>query len=149
MKIQRKTKRELETVAFGREIDWESEATYGTVFFGPEKSHQLPPLPISTAETLLEDGFVDPDQRHNESPRAEKLIHWASSIQHQYKYYQIETGVIGYLVSPDRPDSRIAVTGVSIRGAQPVPEQIEREAVRELSPDWVEADDFNIRLQWD
>jgi hypothetical protein len=141
--------REREEIAFGRPIDWERESQYGTVFFGPDKSHQFPPLPIGNVHTLLENGYIDPEYRHNDAPRADRLLEWTKSVQKEYRDEQFEIGLIGYFVSPKRPDSRVALTGISIRSAGPIPERLQRKAVREFSPDILIVDNFEIQIRWD
>lgn len=141
--------RERELIAFGREIDWESEAQFGTVFFGPEKSRQFPPLPIGNAESLHENGYIDAQDRHNDAPPAGELIKWAKSIQMRYKAYQFEVGLVGYMVDPERPDTRISFEGVSIRSAGPIPEELKREVAKRFNPELLTVDDFYIELLWD
>lgn len=141
--------RERERVAFGRTIDWESEATHGAVFFGPEKRRQFPPLPVGNAVSLLENGLVDPEYHHNDAPPSAELIEWARSVQTEYREYQFEVGLIGYMVSPDRSDSRVAFEGVSIRSAGPIPEDLKARVAKRFSPDILAVDDFTIELLWD
>lgn len=146
---QQTHQREREEIAFGRPIDWEREAQYGTVYFGPDKSHQFPPLPIGTVQTLLENGYIDPTYRHNDAPRAGRLVEWASDVQQRYKAEQFEIGLIGYFVSPERPDSRAALTGVFIRSPGPIPQSLKADVAREFSPDILVVDDFEIQVRWD
>jgi hypothetical protein len=143
------TDRRREQIAFGRLIDWQREAQFGTVFFGPKKSELFPPLPIGNVQSLLENGYLDPNHRHNDAPRASKLVAWAGAIQQRYKQEQLEVGFIGYMVSPNRPDSRVALTGVSIRSPGPIPGALKAEATREFNPDLLTVDDFTIRMKWD
>lgn len=141
--------REREEIAFGRPVDWAREAQYGTVYFGPEKPHPFPPLPIGTVQTLLENGYIDPNYRHNDAPRAVRLIKWASSVQQEYKQEQFEIGLIGYFVSPERPDSRVALTGIFIRSPGPIPESLKAKVAQDFSPDILVVDDFEIQIRWD
>lgn len=141
--------RERERIAFGRLVDWETESQFGTVFFGPEKSRQFPPLPVGNAQSLLERGYVDDRGRHNEAPPAGTLIEWAESVQTRYKPYQFEVGMIGYMVSPHRSDTRVAFEGVSIRSPGPIPTELKREVGKRFDPDLLTVDDFYIELVWD
>lgn len=141
--------REREVMAFGRPIEWAAEAEYGAVFFGPEKSRQFPPLPVGNAASLLEAGHVDPEYRHNDAPPAAELVEWARSVQTRHRDHQLEVGLIGYVVSPEREDARIAFEGVSIRSPGPVPETLRREVAKRFSPDLLSIDDFTVELVWD
>jgi len=141
--------REREQIAFDRLIDWEAESKYGTIFFGPEKSRQFPPLPVGYAESLLESGHVDPDHQHNNAPRSMSLVEWARSVQTGFREYQFEVGMVGYMVSPERADSRVAFEGVVIRSPGPIPEELKREVAKEFNPDMMSVDDFTIFIRWD
>lgn len=140
---------EREQLAFGRRIDWVEEATFGTVFFGPEKHRQFPALSVGHVESLLENEYLDPRYRHNEAPPAEELVEWARSVQTRYKPYQFEVGLIGYMVGPDREDSRTALEGVIVRSAGPIPEDLKQEVAKRFSPDLLAVDDFVIELVWE
>jgi hypothetical protein len=141
--------RHRETIAFGGPIKWDDEAKYGVVFFSPEKAHQFPPLPVWTIETLIEAGYLDSSYRHNQAPPAERLLEWAASVQRRFKENQFEVGLTGYMVSPEREDSRIVLTGISIRSPGPIPESLKREVGREFTADLLSVDDFQIRVEWD
>lgn len=141
--------REREVLAFGRPVEWATEAEYGAVFFGPEKSRQFPPLPVGNAASLLEAGHVDPEYRHNDAPAAAELAEWARSVQTRHRDLQLEVGLIGYVVSPERNDTRIAFEGVSIRSPGPIPEALRREVAKRFSPDMLSIDDFSVEIIWD
>lgn len=138
-----------EEIAFGRPVEWATEADYGAVFFGPEKSRPFPPLPVGNAESLLENGYLDPGYRHNEAPPAGELVEWARSVQTRYRDHQFEVGLVGYVVSPEREDSRVALEGVSIRSPGPIPEALRREVAKRFSPDLLSVDDHELQLRWD
>ena len=146
---QPKRESKREQIAFGREINWEKEGDLGTIFFGPDTADQFPPIPIGTMETLLKDGYIDPHHRHNNAPSASCLTNWADSIQQRFKSEQLRIGLVGYMVSPFREDSRISLTGVSIRSSGPMPEEIKCEAAREFNPDLIVVDDFDVKFLWD
>lgn len=141
--------RDREEIAFGRPVEWATEAEYGAVFFGPEKSRTFPPLPVGNAESLLENGHLDPGYRHNDAPPAGELVEWARSVVTRYRDHQFEVGLIGYMVGPDREDARIALEGVSIRSPGPVPAELRREVAKRSSPDLLAVDDHEVQLRWD
>lgn len=142
-------RREREHLAFGRVIDWEREGLFGTVFFGPSKHRDFPPLPVGNIRALIEAGYLDPDSAHNEAPHAGELVEWAEDVQDEYRDYQFEIGLIGYLVDPSRPDSRIRLEGVSIQSPGPIPESLKQDAAARFHADTLRVDDFDIVLMWD
>lgn len=143
------TPREREEIAFGRFINWDSEGLLGTVFFGPGSHATFPSLPPTYVEELIRAGYLDPRSQHNDAPPAERLVNWAKNIQQDYIEHQLEVGVIGYMVSPYRSDSRIRLTGVSIISPGPIPDALKQEAGRRFEPDELQVDDFEIVLKWD
>lgn len=141
--------RKREHLAFGREIDWSAEGRLGTVFFGPEKGRTFPPLPIGTGQALIKEGYLDPRRRHNEAPPAGELVEWATTIFEEYRAWQFEIGLIGYMVGPHREDSRIALEGISIRSAGPIPEELQARVTRRFTPELLTVGDFTIEVLWD
>lgn len=142
--------RRREEIAFGRQVEWGKEGLLGAVFFGPDRKRTFPPLPVGPAKTLMEEGYLDPDQRHQDhAPPAATLVDWAETIQTEHRAYQFEIGLIGYMISSDREDTRIAFEGVSIRSPGPIPEEVKAKAAAAFDPDLMEVDDFRIVLQWD
>lgn len=138
-----------EYLAFGRRIDWESEGQLGTVYFGPNPSADFPPLPIGTVTDLIDEGFLDPEDGHNKAPPAKEILAWARSIRDEFRSYQLEIGLTGYMVAPDRADSRIQLNGVSIQSQGPVPEGVKRKSTRRFAPDLISVDESHIALIWD
>ena len=138
-----------ERIAVGRDIDWENEGLLGTVSFGPSSGDAFPPLPIRTIEELLEAGHLDPYASHNEAPPTVALLEWAKDTQEEYLKHQFEIGFTGYMVSPNRSDTRTRLTGISIQAPEPIPEPLKREAGRAFKPDLLVVDDFEILLTWD
>lgn len=141
--------REREYTAFKRPIDWDQEAQLGTIFFGVEKNDQFPPLDIATIRSLAKTGHLDLGASHNDAPSAGGLLAFASYVVDEYREYQFEVGLTGYMVSPERDDSRIRLDGLSIRSAGVIPDRLKGEVIREFSPDLLTVDDFVIRLKWD
>jgi hypothetical protein len=141
--------RNRELLAFNRSIDWDHEAKLGTVFFGVEKSREFPPLDIRSIRQLANAGFLDLEASHNDAPAAGELLSFAREVVDQYREYQFEVGFIGYMVSPDRADSRIRLEGLSIRSPGPIPDQLKVTVARRFDPDILTVDDFVIELKWD
>lgn len=146
---ERDSSQRRERVAFGRPIDWENEGRLGTVFFGPKKGDQFPPLPIGNVRDLLEEGYLDGDARHNEAPPAEDLVEWVERIRDKYCSTQVEIGLIGYMVGPVREDSRVRLTGVSIRSPGSLPRQLKRDVARKYDPDLLSINDVHVDILWD
>lgn len=138
-----------ELIAFNRRIDWEREAQFGTVFFGVEKSRQFPPLDVGTIRSLAEHDYIRLDESHNDAPPAGELLEFAKYVIDEYRDYQFEVGLIGYMVSPDRADSRVRLEGVAIRSPGPIPDELKSEVVERFTPDMLTVDDFVIQIQWD
>lgn len=143
------TAREREYIAFNRPIDWDTEAHLGTVFFGVETNREFPPLDIDTIRTLAEEGHLDLAASHNESPPGRELLEWAADVQERYTEHQFEIGFTGHMVSPDRPDARISIEGVSIRCPGPIPEALKTAVARRFAPDLLTVDDFFLEIRWD
>lgn len=138
-----------ELLAFNRQIDWEREARVGTIFFGVEKSRQFPPLDVGTIRSLAEHDHIDLEASHNDSPPAGELLEFAKYVIDEYREYQLEVCLVGYMVSPDRGDSRVRLEGISIRSPGPIPDDLKSEVVRRFTPDLLTVDDFTIQMQWD
>lgn len=138
-----------EYLAFGRRIDWESEGQLGTVYFGSKPSDDFPPLSIGTVTDLIDEGFLDPEDRHNEAPPAKDLLAWARSIRDEFHSSRIEIGLTGYMVAPGRADSRIQLNGASIRSRGPLPEGLKGKSTRRFDPDLVSVDESHMALIWD
>lgn len=142
--------RRREELAFGREIRWDEEGLLDTVFFGPQPDRGFPPLPVGNARTLLENGYVDPDERHAAAaPTAATLIDWATEVRAEYRDYQFEVGLVGYMTSPERADAGITFEGVSIRSPGSIPAGLQAEVAKAFSPDVLAVDDVELRLQWE
>ena len=141
--------REREQLAFNRQIDWDRESQLGAVFFGVEKSRQFPPLDIRSISRLADAGYIDLEASHNDAPSARELLSFAREVVDEYREYQFEVGFIGYMISPERKDSRIRLEGISIRSPGAIPEQLKAAVVRQFDPDLLTVDDFVIELKWD
>lgn len=138
-----------ELLAFGRPIEWSHEGQLGTVFFGPEKGNEFPPLPIGNVKDLIEEEFLDPTARHNDAPPAGDLVEWAQTIRDEYEEFQLEVALIGYMVGPHREDARIRLNGVSIRSPGALPAELKRDVVREFDPELLSVNDIHIEIIWD
>jgi hypothetical protein len=141
--------REREHLAFGRVIDWEKEAVLGTIFFGPAKNRHFPSLPVGNVDELLSEGFIDPESSHNESPPARTLVEWARYVQSEYRPHQFDVGLIGYMTSPERSDTRVRLEGISIRSVGPIPDELQHDVASRFDPDLLVVDDFQIQVWWD
>jgi len=87
---------EREKIVFGESIDWE-ESSGGVVRFRR--------LEAETGEQLIDDGYLNPEERQNYAPSAGEIVAFA-----------LEHGgfVDGYMVHPERPDARISLVGLAI-----------------------------------
>ena len=71
-------------------------------------------ISYTTAEELMELGFLDPNDRQNSAPTAEEFVNFCK------KYSQYESELIGYAVAPRREDCRVSIEGFIVYG---VPEE--------------------------
>ncbi len=68
-------------------------------------------LTYETARELLERGFISPEDRQNEAPRAEDFIRFMA--EHEPERWFLH----GYAVSPAREDVRISIEGIGSIGS--------------------------------
>ena len=61
-------------------------------------------IDVDTAKQLIKEGFLDPNDRQNDSPTAAKFIKFCE------KYPQVK--MHGYVVSPGRSDTRVTIEGL-------------------------------------
>lgn len=85
-----------EIIVFGRAVDWDEEAGGGIVPLD---------IDVDTAQELVDEGYLDPSSRQNESPTAAEMIELVDT----------HGGVLhGYMVSPHRDDARITLTSFTV-----------------------------------
>lgn len=109
-----------EQLVFGRTLDWEEDKTFGgggsvAKFAGVEEppSHATGTgITLGTLQVLLDAGHVDPDSRQNGSPTASEFVSIGQKIQTRWP--DVELRYIGYMVSTDRPDTRITIEGFEV-----------------------------------
>lgn len=137
-----------ELIAFGRRIDWETEAPEGTVRFGPETSRDFDSISTTTVNRLLEFGYLDPTNRHNDAPTVEELLEFLRMIQVEYGN-EVQVGLSGFMTAPDREDSRIRLDGFVIFGDTGLPSGVQGAVHRRFSPDGISVTDTYLYFWWD
>ena len=98
-----------------------------------------------TIQTLLDEGFIDPNECQNDSP-----------FTHEFMYYTedfADTTFICYAISPDRGDYRVTIDGVEIVIKDDDYEMISRAVemfhyADEFSFDHV-GNEYHLRAWWD
>jgi|AKVG01.1.fsa_nt_gi hypothetical protein len=113
-----------EQVVFGRSIDWEEESVGGVVRFKDLKTED--------AKRLMKAGEIDPEGRQNNSPMASEFIKFMDSVDDH------DIRAIGYMVAPDRSDSRITIEGLR------VDESISRDLMLRFTNKFRMADEFTV-----
>lgn len=91
-----------EQIVFGEAIDWENDAFGGV--------HQFQ-IDVETAQQCIDEGYLDPNETQNASPTAHELVTFGSYLEGAYK---VDVNLQGYMVSPQRRDSRISITTINV-----------------------------------
>lgn len=100
-KLTQAQAQERELIAFGRNYNRENYRFGGIADFDS--------MSLSAAEALIEKGYLDPDGTQNESPTAAEFMEFARS------HPDMEWVFNGYVVSPERDDCRVTLTGIASR----------------------------------
>lgn len=67
-------------------------------------------ISLGVAKQLIADGFLDPDDRQNNSPSAQEMIDFCDDGNPGWYFH-------GYTISPDRLDCRVTLEGVGYDGS--------------------------------
>jgi len=113
-----------ETLVFGRPIQWGEETRSQYARIRPGGTTDTESISVATLETLLEDGYIDPNERHNNAPTVAQFYNWGS-------YYDQADNVTvayrGYMIGPERPDTRISITEICVEDDSGIPDYIVEE----------------------
>lgn len=140
--------RERETLIFGRAIDWEAEATLGTVRFGPADNREFPAISPDTVEALVDQGYLERSDRHNDAPSVGPLIELAATLREEYPD-SLSIGFSGFMVGPRRSDSRIRLDGFFVGAPHPIPQELIEDLVTRFDPDLIAAGQTYLEFWWD
>lgn len=89
-----------ERMIFGEEYKLENYGSRGTF------TRRFKGMPIGTAEALIAQGFLDPEETQNDSPTVRELIDFAKDhLDANFKFH-------GYVVGPEREDCRVSFEGI-------------------------------------
>ena len=88
-------------------------------------------LSVETAEHLLQEQFLDPDEKQNDSPPTHVFI----AFMRRYPGVTAH----GYFIGPDRDDYRVTIEGIAYHG--PISAEMSEEAKRLFGS----ADDFDLK----
>lgn len=87
-------------------------------------------------EKLLEDGYADPNDRQNDAPTYSELVEFAKTVP--------GSRLLGYVVTPTRPDCRITIEEIQI------PKDSDRDACVKFAVFAHGSDEFDgFRAWWD
>lgn len=137
-----------EQIAFGRRIDWESEAPGGTVTFGPATSRDFNSLPLTTVNQLLEYGYLDLTDVHNEAPSVREFLEFLRMVKAEYGN-KVDVGLSGFMTAPERDDSRIRLDGFVISGDDGLPSGLRGSVHRRFSPNGISVTESSLHFWWD
>ena len=141
-----------EEIVFGTTIDWE-ENRGGLERIGPLSDHMDHGIDTDTFAKLIEGGYVDPEETQNGGPTMQELLEFGDFAEAESEAVIVE--YTGYMISPDRPDSRITITGIKLAmdgASRPIPDEIQDEFLdrfRKADEFTVDDDDNFARAWWD
>ncbi len=90
-----------ERIIFERDYDSKDYQHGGVCYFEE--------ISAETAEKLLDEGYLLPDDRQNDSPSAGEFVDFI--MQHGPEKWYLH----GYVISPERLDTRVTITGIGCR----------------------------------
>lgn len=128
-----KTDRERERILIGHEVDWSDQFGGMVRFWNGEGGGD--PIGPDRFRHLINAGYIDPDGSQNRSPTMEDLCSYGEMLVEKY---DVAVQYTGYMISPDRDDGRITVTGITVTGSIPM---AVRDGFRER---FSEADNFSV-----
>lgn len=119
---------EREEIVFGEAVDWE-ENLGGTKRFDEISKEKV--------EELIDKEYLDPESRQNRSPRAEDMLDFMRKAE---EHAGVNVYAHGYMVSPERSDSRITLEGIKLVSNQKLP----RTLMSDFSEFFNMADQFEL-----
>ena len=139
-----------EEIVFGTTIDW-GQGAGGLEYIGPISDHLDHGIDTDTFAKLIDEGYIDPEETQNGGPTMQQLLDFGDFAEAESEDIIVE--YTGYMISPDRPDSRITITGIKIAmdgATDPIPDEIQDEFRERFAG----ADDFVVgnehcRAWWD
>lgn len=146
--MSRSHKHERETLVFGRYIDWETEATLGTVRFGSTDSRPFAAISPHTVEKLVEKGYLKRGSQHNDAPTVGEFLELAEELQTEYDD-QLSIGFNGFMISPQRADSRIRLDGFFVGASHQLSPEVIQYLVGRFDPDLITAGQTFLEFWWD
>jgi hypothetical protein len=69
-------------------------------------------ITTETAQELIDKGHIEPEQTQNYSPTMRELVELGHELDDRGDVEWTE--FTGYMIGPDRPDTRITLTGVTV-----------------------------------
>lgn len=144
LSMAERSNRQAELAIFGRAIEWDEEATMGTIRFGVK--YEFPPIDVETLETLVEQEYLNQNDAHNYAPSVGTFLSWGRELETDFDLSSLFTG---FMTAPTRSDSRIAINGIILESRSSLPQPAIDRTLDRFSPDLIEAEDAQLRLWWD
>lgn len=144
---EHKDDRERERIVFGTDVDWD-DATGGMERIGALSRYMDSGISVETFSQLIEEGYVDPDGSQNRSPTMMELCEFGEQALQEYDGIDVVYG--GYMISPNRGDSRITITSIDIEAAGQIPRDLLTDFAEEFGgADELRLDDNVLSAWWD
>jgi hypothetical protein len=140
------TDRRREEIIFGEAVGIERKARFAADEYAPGD-----PISPTTAQTLLNEGYVAPDIGQNRAPSARSLLETARSYDERTSE-DIEAYLCGYVIPEPRPDARVMFTTLRLESAnRDIPESIKADIRSAFTsrPDELYTTDSVVRCWWD
>lgn len=136
-----------ETIVFGRPIAWGEETRGQFVRIGPHSETGTEYLTLDQVETLIEEGYLDPDGRQNNSPTVFEFYEWGRQHEHSF---DITVRLTGYMVGPERTDTRITLTAIEVVGEPTIDDRVVSHFGSEFDDaDALQLSDEHLIAWWD
>lgn len=128
-----------EKVLMGEPVDWDNSSG-GVVHFAESEFTDHGPVRTGVIQALERGGFLSFEQSHNQAPTIGEFVERAEELNDMFGHGRAR--LIGYIVTPDRHDCRITVTGVRWDGE--VTDDVRREFVDRFGTgyEFHEGDDY-------
>lgn len=110
-----------ERIVYGHEIPWGSRDEYEGVRDQFARIGPLGPMEegidTETARQLIDEEHMDPRATQNRSPTMSELVTLGESLSDEPEVDWVE--YTGYMIGPERPDTRITLTGIRVHPNEP------------------------------
>jgi len=139
-----------ERIIFGRPLEWGKETTGQFARIGPIGEHGPEYITPKTFRRLIDNGYIDPAGTQNGSATMGELCELGETALNDDSVDVV--GYTGYMIGPDRPDSRITLTSITIE--PPSGATLSKDVQRDFenvcrTADEYERDGYRCHAWWD